>query len=119
MRPVQDLAEEALLEDDNSLILAPTAGGKTEAALFPALSRLLEDPPDGLGAIYVAPIKALLNNQAEHLGQHPTTSASGSIDITEHQNRARRQASLLETVRLPEMLAVRLSMIPQRRPSDT
>jgi len=51
LRPVQDLAEEALLEDDNSLILAPTAGGKTEAALFPALSRLLEDPPDGLGAI--------------------------------------------------------------------
>lgn len=68
LRPVQDLAGEALLSGDNAVILAPTAGGKTEAALFPTLSLLLEDPPEKVGALYIAPIKALLNNQAERLG---------------------------------------------------
>jgi ATP-dependent helicase Lhr and Lhr-like helicase len=68
LRPVQEEAGEALLAGDNAIILAPTAGGKTEAAMFPALSRMVEDEPDGVGALYVAPIKALLNNQADRLG---------------------------------------------------
>ena len=68
LRPVQDLAGEALLDGKNAVVLAPTAGGKTEASVFPTLSRLMSDEIHGLGAIYVAPIKALLNNQAERLG---------------------------------------------------
>ena len=68
LRPVQDLAGEALLDGKNAVVLAPTAGGKTEASIFPTLSRLMADEICGLGAIYVAPIKALLNNQAERLG---------------------------------------------------
>lgn len=68
LRPVQDLAGEALLNGKNAVVLAPTAGGKTEASIFPTLSRLIEEEARGLGAIYVAPIKALLNNQAERLG---------------------------------------------------
>ena len=68
LRPVQDLAGEALLSGHNAVVLAPTAGGKTEASMFPLLSGLVEDPPEALAAIYVAPIKALLNNQAERLG---------------------------------------------------
>jgi ATP-dependent Lhr-like helicase len=68
LRPVQEEAGEALLDGKNAVILAPTAGGKTEAALFPTLSVLVEDQPEAVGALYVAPIKALLNNQAERLG---------------------------------------------------
>ena len=70
LRPVQDEAGAALLAGHNAVILAPTAGGKTEASMFPALSMLLEAPPAGVGAIYIAPIKALLNNQAERLGTY-------------------------------------------------
>ncbi|TNF27995.1 MAG: DEAD/DEAH box helicase [Deltaproteobacteria bacterium] len=70
LRPVQDEAGNALLDGKNAVILAPTAGGKTEAALFPTLSALLDDEPAGVGAIYLAPIKALLNNQARRLGQY-------------------------------------------------
>jgi len=36
--------------------------------MFPTLSALVEDPPAGLAALYIAPIKALLNNQADRLG---------------------------------------------------
>jgi len=68
LRPVQDEAGEALLSGKNAVILAPTAGGKTEASMFPTLSRMVEEAPTGVGAIYIAPIKALLNNQAERLG---------------------------------------------------
>lgn len=68
LRPVQDLASHALLDGHNAVILAPTAGGKTEAAVFPMLAQLMESEPTGVGLLYIAPIKALLNNQAERLG---------------------------------------------------
>lgn len=68
LRPVQELAGKALLDGANAVILAPTAGGKTEASMFPTLSELVRQAPNGVGAIYVAPIKALLNNQAKRLG---------------------------------------------------
>lgn len=68
LRPVQELAGQALLDGKNAVVLAPTAGGKTEAAMFPVLSSLISDQPRGVGALYIAPIKALLNNQSERLG---------------------------------------------------
>ena len=70
LRPVQEQAGQALLDGHNAVVLAPTAGGKTEAALFPILSELVDHPPQGVAALYIAPIKALLNNQAERLGQY-------------------------------------------------
>lgn len=68
LRPVQELAGEAILSGKNAVVLAPTAGGKTEASLFPTISGLIDSQPRGVGAIYVAPIKALLNNQKDRLG---------------------------------------------------
>ncbi len=70
LRPVQELAGEALLSGKNAVVLAPTAGGKTEASMFPVIAELMEHPVTGVGAIYVAPIKALLNNQEERLGTY-------------------------------------------------
>lgn len=68
LRPVQEEAGKAMLAGDNAVILAPTAGGKTEAAMFPIISQMVDNAPSGVGAIYVAPIKALLNNQADRFG---------------------------------------------------
>lgn len=68
LRPVQDEAGEALLDGLNAIVLAPTAGGKTEASAFPTLSMLMDNPTSSVGALYIAPLKALLNNQAERLG---------------------------------------------------
>lgn len=68
LRPVQEEAGHALLDGHNAVILAPTAGGKTEAAIFPTLSQLIEEPTQSVGALYVAPLRALLNNQADRLG---------------------------------------------------
>jgi ATP-dependent Lhr-like helicase len=70
LRPVQELAGEAILDGKNAVVLAPTAGGKTEASMFPVIAGLMLAPPSGVGALYVAPIKALLNNQELRLGEY-------------------------------------------------
>ncbi len=112
LRPVQELAGEAILDGKNAVILAPTAGGKTEASMFPALAQLVEQPPDGVGAIYVAPIKALLNNQEERLGTYAEMVGLRRFvwhgDVPDAAKRAfvREPAELLMTT--PESLEVML-----------
>ena len=56
-------AETILCTDNNLLITSATASGKTEAALFPILSEFYSDPPQSVGAIYIAPLKSLINDQ--------------------------------------------------------
>src|SRR4051812_49580058 len=70
LRPVQELAIDAALEGANLLVLAPTAGGKTEAAFFPLISEALVGSWGGLMVLYVSPIKALLNNQQARLERY-------------------------------------------------
>ncbi|MDR1430380.1 MAG: DEAD/DEAH box helicase [Spirochaetaceae bacterium] len=66
LRDIQEKAADAVLGgDDNLLIAAGTASGKTEAAFFPVLSVL--DPEVSLGALYIGPLKALINDQFERL----------------------------------------------------
>src|SRR4051794_1636315 len=70
LRPVQERAIDAALDGANLLVLAPTAGGKTEAAFFPLISEALARPWPGLSVLYLSPIRALLNNQQERLGRY-------------------------------------------------
>lgn len=67
LRPVQEMAVDAILDGCNAVVLAPTAGGKTEASMFPVLSRILSEDLRPVSALYVCPIRALLNNQEERL----------------------------------------------------
>ncbi|WP_028648236.1 DEAD/DEAH box helicase [Nocardiopsis sp. CNT312] len=62
LRPLQREALRPLIDGDDAVLLAPTAGGKTEAALFPLLTAMSARTGDGLSLLYVCPIKALLNN---------------------------------------------------------
>jgi len=62
LRPLQSAAIEPILAGDHAIAMAPTAGGKTEAAFFPILSRMLTDDWKGLSVLYVCPLRALLNN---------------------------------------------------------
>lgn len=64
LRAVQVAAGEAVFgTEDNVLLCASTASGKTEAAFFPILTLFSEDPPRSVGAIYIGPLKALINDQ--------------------------------------------------------
>lgn len=62
LRPTQAAAVQPVLAGSDALVLAPTAGGKTEAAMFPLLSRMASEDWQGLSVLYVCPLRALLNN---------------------------------------------------------
>jgi ATP-dependent helicase Lhr and Lhr-like helicase len=62
LRPFQDAVIPRILAGEHLVVLAPTAGGKTEAAFLPVLSRMLSEDWQGLSVLYLCPIKALLNN---------------------------------------------------------
>jgi ATP-dependent helicase Lhr and Lhr-like helicase len=72
LRPFQEDAIAPLIARQHALLLAPTAGGKTEAAMFPMFSRMLAEDWKGLSVLYVCPLRALLNNlhpRLEHYGR--------------------------------------------------
>lgn len=62
LRPTQLAAIEPIHAGAHCLLLAPTAGGKTEAAAIPILSRMLRQEWAAASVLYICPIKALLNN---------------------------------------------------------
>ena len=69
LRAIQVAAADAIFNtDDNLLLCASTASGKTEAAFFPILTLFTEDRPRSVGAIYIGPLKALINDQFMRLG---------------------------------------------------
>ena len=72
LRPFQEAVIPPILHGDHAIVLAPTAGGKTEAAFFPVLSRMLTESWTGLNVLYICPIKALLNNLNERLRRYCT-----------------------------------------------
>ena len=64
LRAVQVAAADAIFNtEDNVLLSASTASGKTEAAFFPMLTELYENPSSSVGIVYIAPLKALINDQ--------------------------------------------------------
>ncbi|WP_406394524.1 DEAD/DEAH box helicase [Streptomyces sp. NBC_00887] len=62
LRALQEEAIEPLVTGEDAVLLAPTAGGKTEAAAFPLLTRMNRRGWKGTSVLYVCPLKALLNN---------------------------------------------------------
>ena len=68
LRGVQNAAADVLFNtDENLLLTASTASGKTEAAFFPILTLLEENPSSSVGVLYIAPLKALINDQFSRL----------------------------------------------------
>ena len=68
LRAIQVAAADAIFNtDENVLLTASTASGKTEAAFFPIITLFSEDPPTSVGCIYIGPLKALINDQFTRL----------------------------------------------------
>jgi len=66
--PPQRAAIPPILRGENLLLVAPTASGKTEAALLPILHRLLTSRRrEGVGILYITPLRALNRDLYERL----------------------------------------------------
>ena len=109
LRGVQNAAGEAIFNtDQNVLLTASTASGKTEAAFFPILTLLEEDPSDSVGVLYIAPLKALINDQFLRLNELceeadiPVTRWHGDANQTAKRRLLRKPSGILQIT--PESL---------------
>jgi len=112
LRPLQEQAIEPLLDGADAVLLAPTAGGKTEAACFPLLSAMTQQQWTGTSVLYLCPLKALLNNlvtridgYAQWLGRRAALWHGDVGDSMRNRIRRERPDILLTT---PESLEAML-----------
>ena len=109
LRGVQNAAGEAIFgTGDHVLLTASTASGKTEAAFFPILTLLEEDPPRSVGVLYIAPLKALINDQFGRLSELcreagiPVTRWHGDVPQSQKRKLLRKPAGIVQIT--PESL---------------
>ena len=109
LRAVQNAAGEAIFgTEDNVLLCASTASGKTEAAFFPILTLLDEDPPQSVGVLYIAPLKALINDQFGRLTELceeediPVTRWHGDVPQSQKRKLLKKPAGIVQIT--PESL---------------
>jgi ATP-dependent Lhr-like helicase len=65
LRKVQEQTYSAVIKGSDVLVIAPTAGGKSEAALIPVIDDILKNGRTGISCLYISPLKALINDQEE------------------------------------------------------
>ena len=109
LRGIQNAAADAIFNtDDNVLLTASTASGKTEAAFFPMLTLLDEEPADSVGILYIAPLKALINDQFLRMNELceeqgiPVTRWHGDADASKKRKLLKKPRGILQIT--PESL---------------
>jgi ATP-dependent Lhr-like helicase len=112
LRPVQEMASDAILDGNNCVILAPTAGGKTEASMFPVLSGCLTHQELGMRTLYICPTRALINNQAHRLEEYTSMLGLGAFkwhgDVLPARKKKFLKAPCEVLITTPESLEVML-----------
>jgi hypothetical protein len=112
------LTIDAVLDGTNAIVLAPTAGGKTEASMFPVLSRILAEEPPPVAALYVCPIRALLNNQEDRIGSYCRMVGLSAFkwhgDVSDARKKAFRASPSHVLMTTPESLEVMMKRVSER-----
>lgn len=86
LNPIQEKAIPEIIDGNDTLVIAPTASGKTEAVLIPVFSELLDNNFDPVSVLYVSPLKALINDMCDRIdlwGNHfdvTTTKWHGDVE---------------------------------------
>ncbi|MBQ3867958.1 MAG: DEAD/DEAH box helicase [Clostridia bacterium] len=109
LRAVQNAAGDAIFgTNENVLLTASTASGKTEAAFFPILTLLNEEPSQTVGVLYIAPLKALINDQFGRLNELceeegiPVTRWHGDAALSRKRKLLKKPSGILQIT--PESL---------------
>lgn len=122
LRGIQVAAAEAIFDThDHVLLTSSTASGKTEAAFFPILTLFEEDPPATVGAIYIGPLKALINDQFYRLtdlcaeADIPVWHWHGDVSASHKARLMRRPRGILQITpeSLEAMMLHRHAAIPR------
>ncbi len=117
-REIQNLTFDAFYStDDHILISASTSSGKTEAAMFPVIGSLYNNPPSTVGALYIGPLKALIDDQFQRMGpvlgesELKITGWHGDIARSSKEKLLREPSGILQIT--PESLQNILSYTPE------
>jgi len=72
---IQKLAIPVILKGENTLLIAPTGSGKTEAALLPVLDLIYRRcyEADGVKLVYINPLKALTRDLRDRIEYYATS----------------------------------------------
>ena len=121
LRSIQVAAGDTIFNtDENVLICASTASGKTEAAFFPIISLFYEDMPKSVGCIYIGPLKALINDQFDRLtelcdeAEIPVWHWHGDVSMSHKNKLLRHPSGILQITpeSLEAMLMRKYQMLP-------
>ena len=113
LTPIQLALMPAMLSGKDALACAPTASGKTEAALAPIALRLSEgEPTGGIRAVWVVPTRALVNDLDQRM-RGPLRDAGLSFGVRTGDRREVRAGRLEDlVVTTPESLDSMIGRIP-------
>ncbi len=124
LRAVQLEAARVIFETDNNLLISSsTASGKTEAAFFPILSDIVNDPEAArsVSVLYIAPLKSLINDQFFRIDELlcasgiPVTHWHGDVGTSHKTKLLKNPEGILQITpeSLESMLINRSSDIPR------
>ncbi|MFC2476769.1 MAG: DEAD/DEAH box helicase, partial [Catonella sp.] len=117
LREIQVAACDIIFNTDYNLLIAtPTASGKTEAAFLPVITELYNEPSKSVGVLYIAPLKALINDQFSRIEELleeayiPVTKWHGDVSVNMKNRLLKNPSGILQTT--PESLE---AMIMKRK----
>ncbi len=108
-----------IYEGKNTLIMAPTGHGKTEAALLPILAKMIEEKPQPLAVVYITPLKSLINDLKQRIEWWTSrlgfvvARKHGDVSASERSARLKKVPHILLTT--PEGLEIDLDWASQFR----
>ena len=124
LREIQLSAAKCIFEsNDNLLLSSSTASGKTEAAFFPIIADIYENPDSArsISVLYIAPLKSLINDQFYRLDELldasgvPVTHWHGDVSLSHKTKLLREPRGILQITpeSLESMLMNRANDIPR------
>ncbi|ARM75827.1 DEAD/DEAH box helicase [Acidianus manzaensis] len=108
LTPIQKIAIPKILSGSNTLIIAPTGFGKTEAAIIPVFYLIFAKRPKEISSLYITPLRALnrdLQSRLEKIGNElgiKIKTRHGDTSTKERKNIIQDPPDLLITT--PESL---------------
>ena len=124
LRDIQLSAAKVIFDsEDNLLLSSSTASGKTEAAFFPIISKIVEDESasSSVSVLYIAPLKSLINDQFFRLeellnmSEIPLTHWHGDVGASHKSALLKKPEGILQITpeSLEAMLMNRSNDIPR------
>ena len=103
--------------DDDILVTTGTASGKTEAAFLPILSLVAEEPTGSVRALYIGPLKALINDQFRRLellcqaGDIPIHRWHGDVGSSQKSDLIEHPGGVLQITQNPSRVCLSTKQI--------